>query len=133
MDFFALQTALYNRLKASAELAAVCTGVFDYVPDQQAYPYVVFDALTGSREPTVDLSTRVIIEQIIRCYSNDADSTKGRKQVCDIATQVYGLFDAVWFFSGQTRLQTFISRVNILSGEGTLRTGLLTVQILFAT
>ncbi len=133
MDFFALQTALYNRLKASAELAAVCTGVFDYVPDNQAYPYVVFDTLSGAREPTVDLSSRVIIEQIIRCYSNDADSTKGRKQVCDIATQVYGLFDAVWFFSGQNRLQTFISRVNILSGEGTLRTGLLTVQILFAT
>jgi hypothetical protein len=133
MDFFALQTTLYNRLKASAEVAAVCTGVFDYVPDNQSYPYVVFDTLTGSREPSADLTTRIVIEQIIRCYSNDADSTKGRKQVCDIATQVHGLFDAVWFFSGQTRLQTFVSRVNILRGEGSVRTGLVTVQILFAT
>lgn len=38
-----LQQAVVTRLKASAALAALITGVFDAVPEQQQYPYVVFD------------------------------------------------------------------------------------------
>jgi hypothetical protein len=38
-----LQASTIARLKASASLMALVHGVFDAVPQQQAYPYVVFD------------------------------------------------------------------------------------------
>lgn len=133
MDFVALQGALYARLKGSVELAALVTGIFDYVPDTQLYPYVVFHTLSGSRESTLDLTTRMVLEQQIRAYSNDADTAKGNYQVRAIASVIYSLFDAACFFMGNQRLQAFVTRINIMPDVATLRTGIITVQILFAT
>ncbi|MGW2547493.1 DUF3168 domain-containing protein, partial [Kitasatospora sp. NPDC001574] len=36
-----LQAALYTALTADEQLTAMVTGVFDYVPEDTAYPYVV--------------------------------------------------------------------------------------------
>jgi hypothetical protein len=36
-----VQAAVYGALTADAELKAQVSGVFDYVPEDQAYPYVV--------------------------------------------------------------------------------------------
>jgi hypothetical protein len=130
-DFFALQTVLYERLKASPDVAALATGVFDYVPEVTSYPYVSFDTLTGTRDTFVDLSTRFLCQQVIRVYSNDADVAKGFQQVRDLATVIYALFDAAVIYAGQRRMQTFVQNLSISRGEGTVRLAALTVQILF--
>ena len=38
---FELQTAIYERLSTDTALSALVTGVFDAVPEDQPYPYVV--------------------------------------------------------------------------------------------
>lgn len=43
-----LQTAIYERLSTDAALTAKVTGVFDFAPENQAFPYVVVGADTGT-------------------------------------------------------------------------------------
>jgi hypothetical protein len=130
-DFYALQTALYDRLKASPDLVPLVNGIYDYVPEDTSYPYVTFDTLTATRETALDLSSRLVVEQAIRAYSNDADVQKGWEQVRSIATTLYALFDAVAFFVNGRRVQSFVGRMSIARETGTVRVAVLAVQIYF--
>jgi hypothetical protein len=131
IDFFALQSALYQQLKSNLELNSLVGGVYDYVPDATPYPYVLFGGLTARRDSAVDLSRRLLVEQTIRGYSNDADSAKGWQQVRDIATLVFALFDYWVFVVNGQRLQALVSSVNILPDAGTVRACSVVVQIYF--
>jgi len=48
----AFQVALYERLSADANLSAKVTGVFDFVPEGQAYPYVTLGQDTATGDDT---------------------------------------------------------------------------------
>jgi Protein of unknown function (DUF3168) len=132
IDFFALQTALYDRMKNDDILAAQVSGIYDYVPDATSYPYVLFDALQARRDSAVDLSRRLVVEQTVRAYSNDADIEKGWAQVRNIATALFLLFDFQVLMVNGSRLETVVSQVNILRAEGTARAALVVIQIWFA-
>lgn len=48
----AIQTALYSRLTGDATLMGLITGVFDAVPDAQAFPYLTLGEFEGSEWST---------------------------------------------------------------------------------
>ena len=41
MNMLELQTAIYARLDSSAQLKKAVTGIYDYVPEETSFPYVV--------------------------------------------------------------------------------------------
>jgi hypothetical protein len=43
-----IQQAIYNRLTGDSALMTKVTGVFDYVPDNQAFPYVTLGEATSN-------------------------------------------------------------------------------------
>jgi len=47
-----LRQALYNRLTGDATLAGMVTGVFDYVPETQTFPYIVIGEFTEAPDHT---------------------------------------------------------------------------------
>jgi hypothetical protein len=49
-----LQRAVFQKLTATPALMALVTGVFDEVPDNQAFPYVSFGGLVETRDDTHD-------------------------------------------------------------------------------
>ena len=130
-DFLSLQMAFYQLMKQSAALSPLITGVFDYVPDESAYPYVLLDGFAASREWAVDLSNRLLCEQTIRALSNDAIQEKGWRIVRDIATVLYALFDGTALLVGQRRIQLAVGRLVFQRGETSIRSAILTVQTYF--
>lgn len=55
-----LRQALYNRLTEDATLAGMVTGVFDYVPETQAFPYIVIGQFTEAPDHTFTEEGRVV-------------------------------------------------------------------------
>lgn len=47
-----LQKAVYDTLTNDSTLMSKISGVFDYVPTDQAYPYVTIGDITGTEEDT---------------------------------------------------------------------------------
>ncbi len=54
------QKAVYDLLKSSAPLLVKVTGVFDAVPQRQAYPFVVVESISQREENTDDVLRRVV-------------------------------------------------------------------------
>lgn len=77
---WAIQTSIYSLINADSELQGLCTGVFDHVPQDQAYPYIVigdateknFDVLgSGSNAHASDTTVTIHI------YSQNAGYKEG--------------------------------------------------------
>lgn len=133
VDFLGLQIVLYDALKANAALAAQVSGVYDFVPDATEYPYVLFDTLNATRDPNVSLSSTLVVEQIVKAYTNDAETGKGWAQLRGIVSTIVEQFtNAVCFVNGSRRVQTVVSRVNMTREAGTVRSGSVSVMIYFA-
>lgn len=49
-----LQTALYQKLTGSTDLMSLVTGIFDEVPDGQAFPYVTIGSITETASDAHD-------------------------------------------------------------------------------
>jgi len=59
-----VQTAIYQRLKADPVLAGMVTGVYDYVPEGTAYPYVRIGDHLSTPDNTHDTYGREITTTI---------------------------------------------------------------------
>ncbi|MEE1835759.1 DUF3168 domain-containing protein [Streptomyces sp. SP17KL33] len=71
-----LQAAIYAKLTGSAPLMALVTGVYDEVPEDAAYPYVSFGAVTEFAEDAHDrqgLSSLVVIH-VWSTYPGNAEA-----------------------------------------------------------
>ena len=79
-----LQKALFDLLSADVALSAVITGVFDSVPESQAYPYVELGE--GTAIP-FDSNSSDGQEHLITIHT--WTEAKGRKTAHDIMTLVY--------------------------------------------
>jgi len=55
-----LRQALYNRLTGDATLAGMVTGVFDYVPETQSFPYIVIGEFTEAPDHTFTEEGRIV-------------------------------------------------------------------------
>lgn len=82
-----LQAAIYQRLTASADLMAKVKGVFDAVPDNQAFPYVTLgedtDIEWSSRPGAMDGHEVTHTLHIWSRYKGFAEA----KQIGDLVTQ----------------------------------------------
>src|SRR4029077_14558752 len=47
-DFFDVQVAMYEKLRQAQAFAGI--GVYDSVPDDAVYPYIVIDTFTAARD-----------------------------------------------------------------------------------
>jgi len=55
-----LRQALYNRLTGDATLAGMVTGVFDYVPETQEFPYIYIGEFTEVSNHTFTREGRIV-------------------------------------------------------------------------
>lgn len=79
-----LQQAIYGRLTGYAPLMAVVTGVFDWVPENQAMPYV-----TIGDDTTVDRSDKTATGQDVTLTLHVWADARGRKAVKVIMGLIY--------------------------------------------
>lgn len=83
-----LQKAVYAALTADAALMALITGIFDHVPQGQAYPYLTVGDDTETDRNTFDRTGREPT-MTLHLWSKYA----GMKQAKDIAERVVTLLD----------------------------------------
>lgn len=69
------QTAIIARVRASATIPPLITGVFDAVPQGQPYPYVVYDEATETHNRTFAQDGHIIVATL-SIYTSDAAPTK---------------------------------------------------------
>ena len=55
-----LRQAIYNRLTTDATLSAKITGVFDYVPETQPFPYIYIGEFTEAPNHTFTREGRIV-------------------------------------------------------------------------
>jgi hypothetical protein len=82
----ALQKAIYDRLTGNAALMAIVSGVFDSVPEAQAFPYI-----TIGDDTAVDFGTHTWKGQNLTITIHSWSMARGRAQVKDIMKRVYDL------------------------------------------
>lgn len=83
---FAVQDAVHATLTENAALMGDVTGVYDFVPTNTEYPYVVLGDARVTDISTVELSlSRTELE--VHIYSR----SRGRKETSDIMAQVHGV------------------------------------------
>lgn len=83
-----VQTAIYQRLKNDATLAGMVTGVYDYVPEGTAYPYVRIGDHLSTPDNTHDTYGREITATI-HVWTRSRGNAQGQA----IATRIGELLD----------------------------------------
>ena len=86
----AVQAALWSKLNADSTLSGLVTGVFDAVPDNQAYPYVQLGIVNERPYLTLSRPGAIMLHDI-RIFGGGgegAGGTLGNKQVLEIANRV---------------------------------------------
>lgn len=78
-----LQTAIYNRLANDVTVTARVTGIFDAVPQGQAYPYV-----TLGEDTSTDDGTKTFYQEEITKTLHVWSKHKGKKEAQEILSLV---------------------------------------------
>jgi hypothetical protein len=134
-DLFDIQVALVERMRNESLLMSRVSGVYDYVPDDAQYPYVVVDQLNAVRDGMISQSSSLSIQQLLTALSTDDASEKGFRQVREIGSCLIALFEARplivtgWASGLKRQLQTAIAAASIRRVDDKLRAALVTVQI----
>lgn len=82
----ATQKAIYSVLTGDATLMTMVEGVYDFVPQDAAYPYITLgDAMAE------DVSTLSQAAYQLRLQIHIYSRAKGRKEIYDIMQRVHGL------------------------------------------
>lgn len=75
---------VHSALKGNAALVALVTGIYDHVPQSQAYPYVAIGELVETEFNTDDAKAAVQASLTIHVYSRK----RGRKETHNIQAQI---------------------------------------------
>lgn len=81
---FELQKTIFNALSGNSALTNLITGVFDDVPENQEYPYVVVGEETSLN---IGCKTKDALEHTLTIHSYSRE--RGRKQVKQIMSAIY--------------------------------------------
>ncbi|WP_201319142.1 DUF3168 domain-containing protein [Paenibacillus sp. EPM92] len=124
------QTALYNFLKGNATLISKVKGVFDEVPQDQAFPYVVFGEFTSTPYKTFGRGGENVEAVIWVC-----SRYKGFKEAIDIGGVITELLDGdvdtKLTIAGYEHVMTkYKSAQTQRDNDGTTRYAILTFDIL---
>jgi len=81
-----LQKAIYDLLIADAPLMAKVTGVYDFVPDNEPYPFIQIGEISS-----VDRSSQTAqgFDSLANVYVWSRPEDRGRKEVRDIQYDIY--------------------------------------------
>lgn len=80
------QAALYQKLHGDATLMALITGVYDFIPQGAAYPYVAIGEAQG-RDWSTKSSSGMQYSFAVRVFAREA----GRKQAATVMERVHTL------------------------------------------
>jgi hypothetical protein len=97
-----LQKEVYSRLTTNVPFMASVTGVFDFVPDNQAYPYVTIGDTEFQDRGT---KTFEIFDGQLTIHVWARPGSRGRAPVMDIMTAIYDLLQE-HTFTGITGFNT---------------------------
>jgi hypothetical protein len=120
-----LQKAIYDKLIASTGLMSLVSGIFDHVPQNTVFPYVVIRNIASS-----DLSnlakSGVETSVIINIWSREA----GNKQTANIMEIIYGLLhDGSLVMSGKNVFAVRIVKTSIeLENDGWTYQGIMELR-----
>lgn len=107
-SYLPLQQAIYSALTGNAPLMALVTGVYDHVPQDTPYPYMVLgDPLVQDVSNMKDSQLAVSIPLTI--WSREG----GRKETGALSEMVHALLhEAMLTLTGQTLISLRVSRMN---------------------
>ena len=124
---FDLQTAVYSLLSGDSTLDGLVGNnrIYDSVPQNSAYPYVVIGLETSSNIGTKTLDGNI--------YSLDIDvwsQYRGQKQIKQVMERLYELLnDATISVSGASSIMSYVRNTStFVEVDGITRHGLVTVE-----
>lgn len=118
------QTAVYDRLSTDANLSAAITGVFDFVPEGQAYPYVTLGENTAT-----DDSTFTTVGQEVTTTLHTWSQYKGFSEVKNIHSLILKAMTASLTVSGWTCAFLMLDMENTLRDpDGITRHGVIRLR-----
>lgn len=122
-----LQKALYAKLTADATLMALITGVYDAVPTNTAFPYIVLGE-AAVRDWSSTTTTGGAYSLTFRIFSRDG----GKKQVLAIMERVHGLLHmGALSVTGHTSVSMrYESSETRLEDDGITTQGIMRVRVL---
>ncbi len=121
IDAWEIQQAIYTALQADTDLAALVSGVFDYVPEDQVRPYVTIgeDTLTDSSLKDCDAAT---VEIIINTWTDGP----GRKEAKQIGAAVQTAIEAGITMANQYAVAlTLIDHTTLKDNDGEIIRGII--------
>jgi hypothetical protein len=83
-----IQKALYQQMTSDPDLTALITGVFDYVPDNQAFPYIMISGFIENPWNTFNRNGKEVTATF-HIYSDQ----KGNKEVYTILNRLNQVLD----------------------------------------
>lgn len=120
---FEVQEAIYARL--TAELGNKVNGVFDYVPEDTKFPYVVIGRLQSTPERTkTTVGERVEVELDIW------SSAKGKKETISIVNLIKDALDEELSIPGVDLIDQDITSVEVLEEINDLYHGTVVFEVL---
>lgn len=94
----AIQESIYDILTNDAALMSMITGVFDFVPDNENYPYVqIGEATTGPFETYDRYGQEVTLTIHVYSQRVGPNAYQGMKQIDDIMNRVQMLLARTYF------------------------------------
>ncbi len=120
------QKSLYAKLAGDSVLMALIKGVYEYVPQNAAYPYVTIGDVTANDDSAKGLK-RYDLDVNLEIYSK----AQGRKEVLDIIERLKLLLDnQVLSITGFTNIFTKAVGISTKrSSDNLITSGLLTLKI----
>lgn len=120
---FEVQEAIYARL--TAELGNKVNGVFDYVPEDTKFPYVVIGRLQSTPERTkTTVGERVEVELDIW------SSAKGKKETISIVNLIKDALDEELPIPGADLIDQDITSIEVLEEMNDLYHGTVVFEVL---
>ncbi len=119
MSYENLQAEIFDLLAGDTALSAQISGVFDVVPENTAFPYLVFAENDEQQVASINSDNKKI-QLIINIFSSNA----GRKEVLDINNRIYYLLQRSNLSlsgGGKASLQIDHSSVTLLNDGVTWR------------
>lgn len=118
------QAAVFQRLEADIDLNSRVSGVFDYVPEETAFPYVVL-----GRVLSTPLKTKTTIGENVEITLDIWSDYKGKKETIDIANIMKNALSNELTVAGAFLLSQDITSVEVLEEVNDLYHGIIICEI----
>jgi len=120
---FEVQEAIYARL--TAELGNKVNGVFDYVPEDTKFPYIVIGRVQSTPE-----RTKTTVGERIEVELDIWSSAKGKKETISIVNLIKDALDEELSIPGVDLIEQDITNIEVLEEINDLYHGTVVFEVL---